>query len=373
MGDSRRARLAARVLCAGACGFACAGCARDAGAAALPVLHAGTRATAAAGLRLAPDPVVFVHDLQDRLDPRPGIVELDDDEDVVVSGDRRHAAIVRVADGKTRIVLDGGAAIERQGAYGVRLGRDGQVLALSAPEPRIPGASAVVFLDRDGAPLASVTVAGMRWIEASIRGERFAIGSDEGVRVLARDGTELVRLDAADAGALSPDGAWVALERAGEIELVSLTNGGHGAPWTQPVTASAVLLAAIGPGRLLRVAPDRLQVFELATGTPVLALDRAPPAGFAWRDALVEEDGTLLASRIRIDKRPRRERGPGGARHVEGSARVVIEELAPGSRASREIGWNVSEWNSVGPELASAGRERRYALVWPSAMEVRIP
>jgi hypothetical protein len=369
MRGSRAARLrAAPVVLL----VACLGCAEAHATATQAMLHAGTREAPVAGLRLAPDPVVYVRDLA-RLPAPGGVIALSASETVVTPRGRRHAVTVRRSDGKTALVFDGEPPIEREGELQVELDDEGRVLLTVRVEPGIQGATHVELLDRRGESLARIAFARVGWTALARDGVRFAVGTDAGVRVFARDGRELAKHPAARVGALSPDGAWLALERERELSLQRLDPTAQDAAWTLPVTEPALRLRA-APGRLIRIAPGRLLVVEHSSEEPAVVLDRPPPPGFVWRDALQEEDGTLLASRLKIERRPRRERdSAGGARFVAGSARVGIEELVLDPPARREVEWDVSLWNAAAPELASAGPGRRYALVWPSAFEVSFP
>src|SRR5262245_19562582 len=110
----------------------------------------------------------------------------------------------------------------------------------------------VFSLGPEGAVLATLKVAGLRWVSVSDDGARFAVATDSFVRVLERSGAP--RLDdlkeATAAGARSPDGAWLAVDRAAGAERLRWIS------LRQPEARAAFDVSA--PGRVVYSATGEL-------------------------------------------------------------------------------------------------------------------
>lgn len=331
----------------------------------------GSEVEPVVGLDLGGEPRAFVQALAPAKSTPPGAIRLERAQNVFFSADGSQHVLVEIHDGKTQVELPSRSHTTLGGQYWFELESSGRVVVAVSEAPRADGQHELLVLDENGNVLTTVATPEPLWVALASQGSRIAIGTASGVRVVARDGSEVSSFPGeSESGALSEQGEWLAFEQttAAEPRLVITRVGGQQAVRGFPVSRGTALVFSPDGHQLAHVAADKLQVFTLENEVR-LAFQRAPPTGNRWRDAAFDERGKLVAGRLRVDK-PLHDKVEGGAtRGLSGVAQVGVETLGESGEVLSAKEWLVDLWSAASPELAIA-HGRVFALVWPSAFEV---
>lgn len=340
------------------------------------LFRAGTEVAPVVGLALEDEPRAFVQVLAPAAPAPPDAIRLERFQGLFASVDGARHVQAEIHDGRTLARLPSGSQVALDGAYEFVPDSSGDVVVAVSETPGKGGEHALLVLDREGSVVTTLETPEPLWVAVARLGTRIAIGSASGVRLVARDGEPVASFPgASEIGALSDGGGWLAFESETEAEnrlWIVPADGAEREPWSLAVPRGKALLFDARGSRLVHVQGETLRVFALEEAWR-LALQRAAPAGSRWRDAAFDARGRLVAGRIRIDEPLQEVEEPGGKRELRGAAGIGVELLdltaGPGEVLARTE-WTVPRWSGSSPELVVAG-ERIFALVWPSAFEVK--